>query len=150
MPILRMLQRNTTSLIQSENTTVFRDIHLIPRRYEPCHEVMALSVLRKLILQTSMRSHPVGQDVWFLVGPFVCFHTSCMQTATAQARLRGCKGSPEPSLFTYVISTIISWAGSYGVCIYFHENFDTSALPFHIIIQNLTKVLLLVVFLFSK
>ena len=32
--------------------------------YEPCHEMMALFVLRKLILQTRMRSHPVGLDVY--------------------------------------------------------------------------------------
>ena len=31
--------------------------------YEPSHEIMALFVLRKLILQTRMRSHPVGLDV---------------------------------------------------------------------------------------
>ena len=31
--------------------------------YEPCHEIMALFVLRKFILQTRMRSHPVGLDV---------------------------------------------------------------------------------------
>ena len=68
-------------------------------------------VLRKLILQTRMRSHPVELDVWFLVGPFVYFHTSCVRTAKALARLRGCAGSPEPSLVAYVISTIISWAG---------------------------------------
>ena len=37
---------------------------------------MVLFVLRKLILQTRMRSHPVGLDVWFLAGPFVYFHTS--------------------------------------------------------------------------
>ena len=30
-----------------------------------------------------MRSHPMGLDVWFLVGPFVFFHTSCVQTAKA-------------------------------------------------------------------
>ena len=29
---------------------------------------MVLFVLRKLILQTRMRSHPVGLDVWFLAG----------------------------------------------------------------------------------
>ena len=73
---------------------------------------MALFVLRKLILQTRMRSHPVGLDVWFLVGPFVYFHTSCVRTMKALARLRGCAGSPEPSLVAYMISTIISWAGS--------------------------------------
>ena len=32
-------------------------------RIEPEHEIMALFVLRKLILQTRMRSHPVGLDV---------------------------------------------------------------------------------------
>ena len=30
---------------------------------EPSHEIMALFVLRKLILQMHMRSHPVGLDV---------------------------------------------------------------------------------------
>ena len=53
---------------------------------------MALFELRKLLLQTRMRSHPVGLDVWFLVGPFVYFHTSCMRTAKPLARLRGCSG----------------------------------------------------------
>ena len=38
-----------------------------------------------------------------------------MRTAKALVRLRGCAGSPEPSLVAYVISTIISWAGSYAV-----------------------------------
>ena len=73
---------------------------------------MALFVLRKLILQTRMRSPPVGLDVWFLVEPCVYFHTSCVRTAKTLARLRGCAGSPESSLVAYVISTIISWAGS--------------------------------------
>ena len=73
---------------------------------------MVLFVLRKLILQMHMPRHPVGLDAWFLVGLFVYFHTSCVQTAKALVRLRGCAGSPEPSLFAYVISTIISWAGS--------------------------------------
>ena len=59
-----------------------------------------------------MRSHPLGLDVWCLVGPFVYFHTSCVRTTKALARLRGCAVSPEPSLFAYAISTIISWAGS--------------------------------------
>ena len=79
---------------------------------EPAHEIMALFVLRKLILQSHMRSHPVGLDVWFLVGPFVYFHTSSVRIATALVRLCGCAGSHEPSLVAYVISTIISWTGS--------------------------------------
>ena len=76
---------------------------------ELAHEIMALCVLRKLILQTHMRSHPVGLDVWFLIEPFVYFNTSYVRTAKALARLRGCAGSPESSLVAYVISTIISW-----------------------------------------
>ena len=65
---------------------------------------MALFVLRKLILQTGMRSHYVGLDVWFLVAPFVYFNTSCVRTAKTLA---------EPSLVAYVTSTLISWAGSF-------------------------------------
>ena len=66
------------------------------------HEIMALFVLRKFILQTCMRSHPVGLDVWLLVRPFVFFYTSCVRTGKALARLRECAGSPEPSLVAYV------------------------------------------------
>ena len=83
-----------------------------PKLKEPAHEIMALFILHKLILQTPMRSHPVGLDVWFFVGPFVFFHTSCVRTAKALVRLRECAGSPEPGLVAYVISTIISWSGS--------------------------------------
>ena len=82
-------------------------------RFEPAHEIMVLFVLRKRILQTRMRSHPVGLDVWFLVGPFVYFHDLYVRTANALVRLRGCTGSPEPSLVACMISTIISWAGSF-------------------------------------
>ena len=62
-----------------------------------------------------MRSHPVGLDVWFLVWSFVYFHTSCVRTVKSLARLRRCAGLPDPSLVAYMISTIISWAGSFGV-----------------------------------
>ena len=57
------------------------------QRFEPCHEIMVLFVLRKLILQTRMCSHPVGLDVWFLIGAFVYVHTSCVRTEKALARL---------------------------------------------------------------
>ena len=79
-----------------------------PGTIMPAHEIMIHFVLRKLIRQTRMRSHPEGLDVWFLIGPFVYFHTSCVRTAKALTRLRECAGSPEPSLVAYVISTIIS------------------------------------------
>ena len=73
---------------------------------------MVLFVLHKLILQTHVHSNPVGLDIWFLVGPFVYFDTSCVRTAKTLVRLCGWAGSPELSLVAYVISTIISWAGS--------------------------------------
>ena len=53
----------------------------------------------------------LGLHVWFLVRPFVFFHTLCVRTA--MARLRGCAVSPGLSLFAYTISTMISWTGSF-------------------------------------
>ena len=91
--------------------------------FEPCHEVMVLFVLSKILLQTRMRSHPVRLDVWFLIGPFVYFHTSCVQTAKALARLHGCTGLPDPSLVAYVINTKVSCAGSIDLCLAILSNF---------------------------
>ena len=62
---------------------------------KPAHEITALFALSKLI----------RLDVWFLVSPFTYFHTSCERTAKALARLRGCAGSPEPSLVANLVST---------------------------------------------
>ena len=50
--------------------------------------------------------------------------TSCMRIAKALARLRGCAGSPEPSLVTYVISTIISRAGLFSSFIFLLHSRD--------------------------
>ena len=91
----------------------YSDPDSLESSFEPVHEIMALFVLRKLFLQMRMRSDPVGLDVWFLVRPFLDSHTLCVRTAKALARLRGCAGSPEPSLVAYLISTIISLAGSF-------------------------------------
>ena len=60
-----------------------------------------------------------GLDVRLLVGLFVYFHTSCVRTAKALVKLRVCAGSTEPSLVAYVISTIISWAGSFNLIAYY-------------------------------
>ena len=54
------------------NKTSDLDLHCLPRSpkrctiwtiNEPAHEIMALFVLRKLIFQTRMRSHPVELNV---------------------------------------------------------------------------------------
>ena len=76
-------------------------------RHELSHlEIMALFFLRKGIIQTCIRSHPVELDVWFLVGPF---HSSCVWTAKALARLCRCAGSPEPWLVACVIMSWLNW-----------------------------------------
>ena len=100
---------------------------------EPAHEIMVLFILRKLILQTRTCSHPVRLVVWFLVGPFVYFHASCVRTVMALARLRRCAGSPEPLLVAYVISTIISWAG-WNVKYYLADYFISSAFTLPLIL----------------
>ena len=116
-----------------QHCSTFRIITAI---FKPSHEIMALFVLRKLILQMRMCSHPVGLDVWFLVGPFVYFHSSCVRTVKALARLHGCAGSSEPLLVTNVISTIISWDGSFlGVW-----NFSALYDNYHSPVQSLCLV----------
>ena len=42
---------------------------IVSESFEPCHEITVLFVLRKFILQTRMRSHPMGLDVWFCSDP---------------------------------------------------------------------------------
>ena len=68
---------------------------------------------------------------WGWMSDFVYFHTSYVRTAKVLARLRGCAGSPEPSLVACVISTIISWTDSYYISIKFlmviHISFEMSA-----------------------
>ena len=110
MHVWRMcLRRRKSAIISWDGSFVILGVSDI---FQPSHEIMVLFVFHKLILQMRMPSHPVGLDVWFLVRPFVYFHGSCVRTAKALARLRRCTGSPQPLLVTYVVSTIISWAGS--------------------------------------
>ena len=73
---------------RTTNHTSLGSLFLCCGSTEPAHEIMALFVLRKRILQMPMCCHPVGLDVWILVGPFVYFHTSCVWTAKALERLR--------------------------------------------------------------
>ena len=71
--------------------------------------------------------HPMGLDVWFLVRHFIYFYISCVWTAKALAKLRGCAGLPDPSLLACVGSTIISWAGLY----IFMEKYENLSLNYH-------------------
>ena len=87
--------KHSANCLPSHSRPVTQALQRCKGANEPVHEII---VLHKLILQTSMRSHPMGLDVWFLVRPFVYFHNSCEWTAKA--------------LVANMISTIISWAGS--------------------------------------
>ena len=60
-------------------------------------------ILRKLILPTRMRSHPMGLAVWLLVGFFDYFHPSCGQTVNALSRPRGCAFSDRLCVSTIIL-----------------------------------------------
>ena len=96
-------------------TPVVPEVLLTSVTFELTHEVMALIALRKFNLQTRMRNNPLGQHIWFLVRPLVYFHTLCVRTVKVLATLCRWAISPESSLFTYAISTIISLAGLFIV-----------------------------------
>ena len=66
---------------------------------EPAHEIMVLFVLRKLIIQTRMRSQLVGLDVWFWSDPTSAsiLHCSNSECSGETARMH------ESSLVAYVI-----------------------------------------------
>ena len=72
----RMIWGNLSKL-NADKTRKLRKSSIRWRKIlKPCHEIMVLFVLRKLILETCIRSHPVRLGVWFLVGPFVYFRAS--------------------------------------------------------------------------
>ena len=85
---------------------------------ESARKIMALFVLRKLILQSRMRSHPVGgggvgrgtgarmmSDFWSDPSS-----TSILYVCEQRRLWRDCAGSPGPSLVADVISTIwLKW-----------------------------------------
>ena len=81
-------------------------IALSLRPFEPFHEKREPSAVRFENLQMRMSSHSKGQGCSSLSealsNPPYCVSG---QTAIALARLRGSTGSPDPSLFAYVIRT---------------------------------------------
>ena len=98
--------------------------------FEPTHEILALFVLCKFILQIRMRSHPAGLDVWFLVWPSTSIVHVCKQR-----RLW-----PEPSLVAYAISTILSWAGAFIHGFIFQSISMNQKICFQLQMQNLQQL----------
>ena len=56
-----------------------------------------------------MPSHSAGPGIWLSVWRFLSTHCLYEQAAEVLARMRGCAGSPEPSLLAYAISTKFAW-----------------------------------------
>ena len=102
-----------TVLISAIIIEIFRKN--IPISYIIPYKKLASPLIPVCLKKSHMSRHSVGLDIWFLVGPFVYFHTSCVRTAKAA------ETPPEPSLVAYVISTIISWADSNGDVITFEN-----------------------------
>ena len=109
----RQIQQDLLPLIGPGYKDVEQNLHFLNKTaFEPSREILVLFVLRKHSANAHAQPSSGARCV-ILVWPFVYFHTSCVRTAKALARLRGCTGSPEPSLVPYAISTIIAWAGSF-------------------------------------
>ena len=60
-----------------------------------------------------MPSHSEGPGIWLSVWRFLMTHCMYERAANVLARLRGCAGSPEPSLLTWAISTKFAWRGPF-------------------------------------
>ena len=60
-----------------------------------------------------MPSHSDGPGIWLSVWRFLLTHCLYERAAEVLARLRGCAGSPEPSLLAYAISTKFAWRGPF-------------------------------------
>ena len=105
-------RRNLMRWLKCERT-------MIKSWYAPSHEVMVIFVFCKRILQTRMGIHPVGIDVWFLVGPFVYFMWANSEGSGETARMRR-----------------FAWAFAGRLCDKYHNlmswpNYNQSPYPVH-------------------
>ena len=95
--------------------------------YEPRQANLCLRAFRHDKFQLRMPSHSEGPGIWFSVWRFLLIHCLYERAAKVLARLRGCAGSPEPSLLAYAISTKFAWRGPYNLSSIFMRNFMTIA-----------------------
>ena len=115
-----------------DRNTVHADMliekHDFMTQNEPAHEIMARFVLRKLILQARIRSYPVALAVWFftlrLLPYFMCARMRRLAWAFAGR---------------YMISIIISRAGSNGEQVYDIMSIEPTSIPGTEMIVELAK-----------
>ena len=62
-----------------------------------------------------MPSHSEGLGIWLSVWRFLLIHCLYERAAKVLARLRGCAGSPEPSLLAQAISTKFAWRSPHAI-----------------------------------
>ena len=86
-------------LLKSENKIVARQANLCLRAFR--HDKFYLR----------MSSHSEGSGIWLSIWRFLLIQCLYERAAEVLARLRGCAGSPEPSLLAYAISTKFAWRG---------------------------------------
>ena len=65
---------------------------------DPRQANLCLRAFRHDKFQLRMPSHSEGPGIWFSVWRFLVIHSLYERAAKVLARLRGCAGSPEPSL----------------------------------------------------
>ena len=82
---------------------------------EPRQANLCLRAFRHDTFQLCMPSHSEGPGIWLSVWRFLLIHCLYERAAKVLARLRGCAGSPEPSLLAYAISTKFAWRGPVNV-----------------------------------
>ena len=84
-------------------------------QYEPRQANLCLRAFRHDKFQLRMPSHSEGPGIWLSVWRFLLTHCLYERAAEVLARLRGCAGSPEPSLLAEAISTKFAWRGPYDI-----------------------------------
>ena len=82
--------------------------------YEPRQANLCLRAFCHDKFSLRMPSHSEGPGIWLSVWRFLLTHCLYERAAKVLARLRGCAGSPEPSLLAQAISTKFAWRGPYA------------------------------------
>ena len=86
--------------------SIYISLHL---SFEPRQANLCLRAFRHDKFQLRMPSHSEGPGIWLSVWRFLLTHCLYERAAKVLVRLRGCTGSPEPSLLAYAISTKFAW-----------------------------------------
>ena len=85
-----------------------------------------------------MPSHSEGPGIWLSVWRFLLTHCLYERAAEVLARLRGCEGLPEPSLFAQDISTKFAWHGPFNLYLWKRLSYNMKEILFKVIKFGIT------------